>query len=431
MFYQRHLRGETYQEIADGSAVSKGCVRYWCRRQRDGGDCRSRYHRSSPGTLSSFAPIIRYVILRLKKKHPRWGRERIHYHLSKRPSCRGLRLPNPSSIGRYLQQFVKFRRGKAKVTPRVRPRPVTEEHERWQLDFRRNLEGANEQKLTLHTIMDEYSGACITAQLVPKEMKAKQSGRVTWREAQNTLRFGFAAWGTLPESVQTDNESTLVGRSGTDFPTDFTLWLVGLGIDHTVIRPGVSTDNSEVERGHRTITDYAIIGQEQQPVAELQLKVTAAAQELAFVLPSRAKACKGRPPVEAYPQLLAGARPYQLEQELALFQMQRVYLYLAQFQWQRKVSVNGTIQLGNASRRYSLGRQYAGEEVRIYFDAKDCHLVFFGLIIQKWKSVDIPLKTCLSGGSSAWMTQMFPWHRSNCLCSLSSSRGKLLMSRKG
>lgn len=405
-FYQRHQRGETYQEIADDRGVSKECVRYWCRRQRDGGDCQNRYHRSSPGILSSFASIVRYVILRLKLEHPRWGRERIHYHLSRRRSCRGYQLPNPSSIGRYLHQFPRFRREKAKVTPHSRPRPVTQVHERWQLDFRRNLETADGQKLTLHTIMDQYSGACIEAQLVPKEVKVKRSGRVTWREAQNTLRGGFSAWGTLPQSVQTDNETTLVGRSGMDFPTDFTLWLIGLGVSHSMIRPGVSTDNAEVERGHRTVTDYAIIGQEKQPVSDLQLIIKSAVRELAFSLPSRAKACNGRPPVAAYPNLLAAPRPYQLEKELAFFDMQHVDRYLAKFQWQRKVNKNGVLQLGGSTKRYSLGRQYAYQQVHIRFDIDDRHLVFFSLISQIRKSVADLFASLLNGVSSVLMTRM-------------------------
>ena len=30
LFYQRHLRGDTYADIAAGAGVSHWCVRYWC-----------------------------------------------------------------------------------------------------------------------------------------------------------------------------------------------------------------------------------------------------------------------------------------------------------------------------------------------------------------------------------------------------------------
>ena len=78
-------------------------------------------------------------------------------------------------------------------------------------------------------------------------------------------------------------------------------------------------------------------------------------RELAFELPSRAKACNGRPPAKAYPELLSAPRPYLLEQELALFDMKRIDAYLALFQWRRKVSKNGTIQLGGRRCKYSVG----------------------------------------------------------------------------
>lgn len=376
-FYQRHLRGETYQEIAQRAGVSKACVRYWCRRQRDGGHCESRYHRSPQGLLSRFSPLIRYTILRLKLEHPRWGRERIHYHLQKRRSCQGYPLPHPSSIGRYLHQWSQFRRQRRKKpTQRLKaplPRAV---HQRWQLDFKVDIEQADGQKLALHTLVDQYSGACIQAQLWRKERSVRKVERVTWREAQTTLRCGFAFWGTMPQEVQTDNETALIGRPGKDFPSDFTLWLQGLGIAYATIRPGKCTDNAEVERGHRTVNDYAIVGQEKKPVAQLQLAVQQAARELVFDLPSRAKACKGRPPTTAYPELLQPQRPYQLNHELALFDLGRVDHFLASFLWVRQTDKVGRLQLGGKKRRYCLGRKYAQQHCCIRFDPTDRHLVF-------------------------------------------------------
>jgi transposase InsO family protein len=240
-----------------------------------------------------------------------------------------------------------------------------------------DIQHSTGQKLELHTIVDQYSGACIEAQLLEKETVVKRSARVTWREAQNTLRAGFSAWDTLPESVQTDGEPSLIGRAGWDFPSDFTLWLIGLGISHSVIRSGRCTDNAEVERGHRTVNDYAIVGQEKQPICDLQLVVHQAARDLAFSLPSRAKECNGQAPVMAYPALLDAPRPYQLQQELALFDLDHVDAFLAKFQWQRSVNKNGVVQLGGQSRRYYIGRKFAYQQVQIFFDSDDRHLVFY------------------------------------------------------
>lgn len=376
-FYQCHLGGETYQEIAASAHVSVECVRYWCRRQRDGGSNQSHYQRHSKGILSRFTPLVRYVILRLKLAHPRWGPERIRYHLGQRLSCRGHQLPHPSSIGRYLHQWPRFQRP-ARVKPLSRPKATapTAVHQRWQLDFKVDIVQADGQKLTLHTLIDQYSGACITAQLLETKLAVQLGQRVSWREAQATLRCGFASWAALPQEVQTDGEACLVGRPGIDFPTSFSLWLKGLGITHLVIRPGKCTDNAEVERGHRTVHDYAVVGREKTSVSELQLVLRQSVQELTFELPSRAKACAARPPVVAYPELLSPPRPYQLQQELALFDLQRVYDFLASFKWTRKVSTTGQVQIGGKQNRYTLGRRYARQQVIIRFTPVDSHFVF-------------------------------------------------------
>ena len=42
-FYAHHQHGATYAVIAEQAGVSVECVRYWCRRQRDGGSCQSQY----------------------------------------------------------------------------------------------------------------------------------------------------------------------------------------------------------------------------------------------------------------------------------------------------------------------------------------------------------------------------------------------------
>ena len=109
-FYERHQQSQTYEEIAKAYGVSKECVRYWCRRQRDGGSCQSQYPGQPPGLLSHFNPKVRYAILRLRLAHPRWGPNRILYKLKQRPSLKGLCLPSEASIGRYLHQWSRFRR---------------------------------------------------------------------------------------------------------------------------------------------------------------------------------------------------------------------------------------------------------------------------------------------------------------------------------
>ena len=375
-FYERHQGGETYQAIADHYRVSKECVRYWCRHQRDGGGCETAYQRAPSGLLSHFRPLVRYCILRLRLKHPRWGPNRIWKKMEKRSSLRHVPLPSEASIGRYLHQWPRFHRRPKKKSDHPRPQQPTYVHQRWQMDFKLGIALQDGTQVNLHTVRDPVGEACLGAVVFPAEKVTTRGEHVTLDQARWVLRRCFTEWNTLPDEVQTDGEPVLVTQPGDSFPNTFTLWLKGLGIEHLVIRPGKPTDNAEVERCHRTVTDYAIVGNEDQPVCQLQPILDEAVLELAFDLPSRAEGCGGLPPIEAHPDLLEPRRPFRPEHELALFDLKRVDAYLATFTWQRKVGKTGQICLGGHHEYYGVGRKYARRQVLVKFDPADRHFVF-------------------------------------------------------
>jgi len=376
-FYELYEQGLTYAEIAEQCEVSKGCVRYWCRRQRDGGSCKTIYRKEPTGILSHFHWLVRYCILRLRLEHPRWGPGRILYHLRKRRSLQGLALPSQAQIGRYLHQWSRFRRKRKKKAADTRPDPPTEVHQQWQLDFKVNIALRDGTVVDLHTVRDPVGEACIDAVVHVTEEINMRTKRVPMQDARSTLRHAFELWNTLPDEIQTDGESTLVTSAEDGFPSTFTLWLKGLGIEHLVIRSGKPTDNSEVERCHRTINDYAIVGNEKHPLLELQSILDDAVLELAFDLPSRAEECAGRTPLETHPELLEPRRPFRAEHELALFDLKRVDTFLSTFTWTRKVGKTGQICIGGHHQYYSVGRVYAQQEVVVRFDPADRHFVFY------------------------------------------------------
>ena len=160
------------------------------------------------------------------------------------------------------------------------------------------------------------------------------------------------------------------------FPSRFTLWLIGLGINHLVIRSRRPTDNAEVERWHRTLNEYVIVGNEHKSAKELEQALQQAHEELLHERPSRAKECNGRPIAVAYPELLTPTHSFQADQELARFDLSRVDNYLARFSWRRLVSENGQIAI-DQQRRFIVGRQHANKEVLVRFDPADRHFVFY------------------------------------------------------
>jgi transposase InsO family protein len=274
-----------------------------------------------------------------------------------------------------LHQWERFRRAERPQKGRNPPEPVTAVHQCWQLDFKTGIALANGTLVNLHSVWDPFGEACLMAVVYPAGQvgQAPKGNRLT--EARATLRRCFARWETLPDKVQTDGESTISAqRRWNDFPTLFTLWLVGLGIEHRIIRLGRPTDNAQVERGHRTITDYAIVGNENCDVDPLQSILDQAVDELLFDLPSRATGCQGRTPIEAHPDLLQPPRPYQPELEWAQFDLNRVSAYLANLKWIRKTSKIGQLYLGD--QRYYLGTAYAHREIAIRFDPVEQKLIF-------------------------------------------------------
>jgi transposase InsO family protein len=375
-FYEKHQTGQSYQEIADEYGLSREVVRKWCRRQRDGGEVETRYHRQSTGQLSRFDPLVSYVILRLRLAHPRWGPQRIYDHLQRRPSLKGLMRPKPVSIGRYLRQWACL------YPPKPMPRSAGVKlpgrvHECWQIDFKIGIALRNGSQVNLHTIRDPVGEVCISAAITPAGSVKQAAKRVSLADLQTTLRAGFLRWKTLPERIQTDNEALFTAQADDPFPSPFTLWLVGLGIQHHCIDPGQPTQNGAVERAHRTLYEYAVVGNEALNPAELHQTVVQAVEDLAFHFPSRAKHCHGQPPVVAHPELLQPLRPYRAQHELALFDLTRVDAYLASFTWRRKVQKNGQICIGGSRLRYSVGKAYTEQIVRIRFDPSDRSFVFY------------------------------------------------------
>jgi len=309
-------------------------------------------------------------------QHPRWGPNRIREKLKKRPSLRGLILPSESSIGRYLHQWHRFRRRPKEKPERKRPNEPEHVHQRWQVDFKLGIALKDGTLINLHTVRDPVGEACIGAFVFPSGKKGKKPRRATLERVRSVLRVCFSRWGTLPDEIQTDGEMVFVGKPQDSFPSIFTLWLVGLGIDHLVIRSGQPTDNAEVERCHRTVNDYAIAGNENANVAQLQQILDQSVYELNFELPSRAEGCSGLAPAVAHPALLQPRRSFRAEHEMGIFDLKKVDAYLATFTWERKVGKTGQITLGGRHQRYSVGRAYARRQVLVCFDPTDRHFVF-------------------------------------------------------
>ena len=222
-------------------------------------------------------------------------------------------------------------------------------------------------------IRDPYGAAMIASQAF--EVKTKQRWRkLTWTEVRQVLRHGFVEWQTLPDSVQTDNEMGFGGNPNDPFPSWLSLYLAGLGIKHRFIRPHCPTDQPQIERSHRTLDGLTEDAGSRQNLTSFQQALDHERALYNQHYPSRASDCQQKPPLEAPPALLAPRRRYRLEWETALFDIHRVFEYLATFTFERKVNRNGQVTLKGL--HYTVGLAYAGQEIQVHLDPLTQQWVF-------------------------------------------------------
>jgi hypothetical protein len=220
--------GHTYAKIAHDMGVSVGCGRHWCRRQRDGGNARSRYRRECPGLLSTFDRKVRCQILLLRRSHPRWGPHAILAELNELPAVEGFCLPSISQIGRFLRERFGSSRKRIPKKPVSRPKQPKRVHQRWQIGIKLGIALRDDTLVNLHKVRDPLGEACLGGAVYPAGSADKGARNIKLAEVRTTLRRCFMRWGTLSEEVQTDHDSVLVSSYRNRFPSVFTLWLKGL-----------------------------------------------------------------------------------------------------------------------------------------------------------------------------------------------------------
>lgn len=363
-----HQQGYSYKQIVEQTSWSFETVRKICRayhRAGNSGIQPGRMGRPVRGALSTFDPVVRWACLRIKCKHPGWGPEVVLAELAIRPWARRVKLPSASQIGVYFSQF-----GERLVT--VRPHTMLPQaeplssalpivHGCWQMDAdeRVSLPGYGEAHIL--NLVDYASGLKIASRLFPARPDGKRQ-RIAWPQLREALRQAFSTWG-LPERIRTDRDRVIVTPGNYPFPMPFTLWLVGLGLEHELIRR--VTQNGCVERSHRTwegrlsgYGPYADLTQWQQ-IVDYEL------WRMNGVLPSRGRHCRRQPPLLVYPQAHQPRRYYRFEDELALFDLERVQHYLNQGKWLRYVSCQGQISFNN--QKFYLGLPYQRSWVQITY----------------------------------------------------------------
>lgn len=371
-FVEHHQRGMSYAALARASGWKAETIRKHCQAfQREGATALQPRlpGPAATGLLSTFEPLVRFAALRLKRRHPEWGPAVIIDELSRRRSTHPQRLPHVSQLAAYFGQF-----GSRLIRPRrhrqlpaaVNPATVGSQSLVFQLDMQERLYLPKLGYFNVLNLRAPRWGLLVGC--YPHRAGHKRWDRkVSLNEARDDCRTTFERWGR-PDAIQTDHDKVLVSTGEYPFPSFFTLWLVGLGIQHSLIQR--VTQNGSVERSHRTFDKQMLSG---CPATEWPAFLHYVEQEVTRLnerLPSRAHACHGQIPIEAHPEARQAQRPYRRENEGQLFSLERVYTYLTQGRWIRQASTHG--QFSFADYIWTAGQRFEHQTVVITFTA-DTH----------------------------------------------------------
>lgn len=137
------------------------------------------------------------------------------------------------------------------------------------------------------------------------------------------------------------------------------LWLIGLGIEVIWNRAATPQDNAKVERMQGVTKSWSQAAT-CNCIDTLRLRLDQACAFQRDHYPTRI--LKGRTRQQAFPGLAASGRPFDPQ----AFEIQLVRNFVAKGTWERKVSCNGTVELGH--RRYSVGRPHRGRNVYLFYN---------------------------------------------------------------
>jgi len=363
-----HQQGHSYRQIAQQSGWSFEVVRKICRSyQREGERALQPQSLGRParGPLSTFDPLVRWASLRIKCQHPGWGPEVVVAEMATRPWARRVKLPSPTQIGLYFSQFgERLVRVRAhKQLPQAKPLEpaLWQVHGCWQIDTDERVDLPGYGPAHIFNLVDYATGLKIGSSLFPASQEGRQC-RVSWPQMRQALRQAFTKWG-LPHRIRTDRDRVIVSQGDYPFPKPFTLWLVGLGIEHELIRRVI--ENGCVERSHRTWEGRLSGYGPYQHLAQWQQIVDYELWRMNAVLPSRGRRCRRRPPLLVYPEARLPLRWYRFQDELALFDWQRVQDYLALGHWLRHTNGKGQFSLNN--QKFQAGVAYKRRWLQITY----------------------------------------------------------------
>jgi transposase InsO family protein len=358
---ERATAGQSDPEIAAALGCSVWTVRKWRRigQRRGRTSLTSHMGRPATGVLSTFPSALREAIVQLRRSHPGWGPDTILAELRIDERWKDIPLPSRSRVAALLNALKLTRRYQHHSDlPEPKPLPDGIPHDKWQLDAQGHMQVAGVGNVNLISIID------VVSRLKVESYPCLDTTNPPLEAYQLMLRRAFLTTG-LPHRISFDHGTVFYDNtSPSPFPTRLHLWLLALGVDVRFTRKRCPTDHAMIERTHQTMTLQALLGQYWPDQTALWAGLDARRTMLNQHIPSRA--LHGQAPLQAYPEASHSGRSYRPEWETEILDVQRVFQYLANCRWFRRVKSNGRIAIGGYE--YYLSTALRGRTLELTFD---------------------------------------------------------------
>jgi transposase InsO family protein len=362
-------QGLTFAQIAERLRLSLSCIKKFWRRFCHHGPPGLQPRSCCPKTPhpQQTPDAVRRLILQIKSAHPHWGAQFIQGELRRRHAKY---IPHRRTIERFLSHFPDLPKRRYQRRPALPdPRRATRLHQLWQMDFKVNYRfKPSPHRASFLNIRDMASTLCILTHTLPEGRSALSS-----QEALSVCRLAFTHWGLLPEAIRTDHGACFCAPEPESFPTDFTLYLWGLGIEHELIPVRRPAHNGGIERDQRTLSENFLADYPFHSHRQLAQDAQAFGHFRNRFVPSRSVRCQGQIPLAVAPHLACHAVAYNPEREAKLFDVHRIYDKLASLRWRRRVGSSGYVTLGH--QKYYVGRAYRRQVVHLHFARQTLEVV--------------------------------------------------------
>jgi transposase InsO family protein len=366
---ERAAAGQSDPEIATALGCSVWTVRKWRRRGQHQGrtGLSSQMGRPTTGPLSTIEMGMHDAILQMRRTHPGWGPTTLLAELRVDRRWAHHPLPSRSRIAALLKAEKLTRRyQKHSELPGPAIQLQGASHDEWELDAQGRMHVAGVGNVSLISILD------VVSRLKVESYPCLDTTNPPLEAYQLMLRRAFLTTG-LPRRISFDHGTVFYDNtSPSPFPTRLHLWLLALGIEVRFIRKRCPTDHAKIERTHQTMTLQALLGQHWPDQTALWAGLDARRAMLNEHIPSGV--LQGRAPLQAYPRALHSGRSYRPEWEAEMLDLARVFEYLVNCRWFRRIRANGRLDLGGYD--YYLGTTWRNQMLELRFDAdQGC---FFG-----------------------------------------------------